>query len=148
MNTRQNSRPIEILLIEDNPGDVRLTLEELSQAKIHNRVSVVEDGEKAMAFLRKQDPYGEAPSPDLILLDLNLPGKDGREVLEDIKESPELSRIPVVVLTSSRAEQDILRAYELHASAYVTKPVDFEQFMEVISSIDEFWITIVKISDQ
>jgi len=141
----ESGRPIDILLVEDSPSDVRLTLEALKEAKVHNRMSVVEDGEKAMAFLRKEQPYPDAPRPDLILLDLNLPRKDGREVLEEIKSDPDLKRIPVVVLTTSHAEEDIYNAYELHANCYITKPVDFEQFMEVIRSIEDFWLTVVKL---
>jgi CheY-like chemotaxis protein len=138
-------RPIEILLVEDNPGDVRLTQEMLKESKILNRLSAVGDGEEAMAFLLRQGEYAEAPRPDLILLDLNLPKKDGREVLAQIKTDARLKRIPVVVLTSSDAEQDILRSYDLHANCYVTKPVDLEQFIKVIKIIEEFWLTIVKL---
>lgn len=138
-------RPIEILLVEDNPGDVRLTQEMLKGSKILNRLSAVGDGEEAMAFLLRQGEYAEAPRPDLILLDLNLPRKDGGEVLAQIKTDARLKRIPVVVLTSSDAEQDILRSYDLHANCYVTKPVDLEQFIKVIKIIEEFWLTIVKL---
>ena len=138
-------KPVEILLVEDSPGDVRLTQEALREAKVHNRMSVVEDGEKAMAFLRQEAPYADSPRPDIILLDLNLPRKDGREVLQEIKKDPLLKRIPVVVLTTSRAEEDIYHAYELHANCYITKPVDFEQFMQVIHSIEDFWLTVVKL---
>ena len=137
--------PIEILLVEDNPGDVRLTQEAVREAKIRNTLNVVNDGEEAIAYVRRQGEYADRPRPDLILLDLNLPRKDGREVLQDLKSDPDLHRIPVVVLTSSAAEQDILRTYDLYANAYVTKPVDLEQFMHVVSSIQDFWLNIVKL---
>ena len=137
--------PIEILLVEDNPGDVRLTQEAVREAKIRNQLNVVNDGEAAVAYVRRQGVYADRPRPDLILLDLNLPRKDGREVLQDLKSDPDLHRIPVVVLTSSEAEQDILRTYDLYANAYVTKPVDLEQFLHVVSSIQDFWLNIVKL---
>ena len=137
--------PIEILLVEDNPGDVRLTQEAVREAKIRNRLNVVNDGEQAIAYVRRQGAFADRPRPDLILLDLNLPRKDGREVLQELKSDPDLHRIPVVVLTSSAAEQDILRTYDLYANAYVTKPVDLEQFMNVVSSIQDFWLNIVKL---
>jgi CheY-like chemotaxis protein len=137
--------PIEILLVEDNPGDARLAVEALREAKVGNRLSVVQDGVEAVAFLRREGRYGQAPRPDLILLDLNLPKKDGREVLAEIKADAELKRIPVVVLTTSKAEQDILSMYELHANCYITKPVDLDQFMHVVRSIEEFWLTVVKL---
>jgi len=144
MSTMQNNtEPIEILLVEDNPGDARLTLEAMREAKVRNRIHVVEDGVEAMEFLRRQGRFGDAPRPDLILLDLNLPRKDGREVLAEVKADPELKRIPVVVLTTSRAEEDVLRAYNLHANCYVTKPVDLEQFMKIVGQIDEFWVKVV-----
>ena len=136
-------RPIEILLVEDNPGDVRLTLEALKEGKVRNRMSVARDGAEAMAFLRREGQYADAPRPDLLLLDLNLPRKDGREVLAEIKADPYLAQIPVVVLTTSRAEQDILKSYELHANCYVTKPVDLDQFIKVVQTIEEFWLSIV-----
>lgn len=137
--------PIEILMIEDNPGDVRLTQEALKENKMYNRLHVVSDGVEAMAFLRHEGRYADAPRPDLILLDLNLPKKDGREVLAEIKADENLKRIPVVVLTSSQAEEDVLRTYNLHANCYVTKPVDLDQFIRVVQSIEEFWLTIVKL---
>ena len=144
MSTMQNNtEPIEILLVEDNPGDARLTLEAMREAKVRNRIHVVEDGVEAMEFLRRQGRFGDAPRPDLILLDLNLPRKDGREVLAEVKADPDLKRIPVVVLTTSRAEEDVLRAYNLHANCYVTKPVDLEQFMKIVGQIDEFWVKVV-----
>jgi len=144
MSSMENdTRSIEILLVEDNPGDARLTIEAMRETKMRNRMHVVEDGVEAMAFLRRQGRYGEAPRPDLILLDLNLPRKDGREVLAEVKADPALKRIPVVILTTSRAEEDVLRAYELHANCYVTKPVDLAQFMKIVSQIDEFWVKVV-----
>lgn len=136
---------IVILLVEDNPGDVRLTAEALRQAKIANSLHVVEDGEEALAFLSQEHDYCGAPFPDLILLDLNLPKKDGRELLADIKADEKLKQIPVVVLTTSQAEEDVLRAYKLAANCYITKPVDFPQFMKVVRSIEEFWLTVVKL---
>jgi two-component system, chemotaxis family, response regulator Rcp1 len=138
-------RPIEILLVEDNPGDARLTMEALKEGKVSNRLSHVADGAAALAFLKRAAPYASAPRPDVILLDLNLPKKDGREVLAEVKADPNLRRIPIVVLTTSQAEQDILRAYNLNANCYVTKPVDLDQFLKVIRSIEEFWLTIVKL---
>jgi CheY-like chemotaxis protein len=139
------TRPIEILLVEDNPGDVRLTEEALKDGKMLNNLSVVKDGEEALRFLRRQAPYADAPRPDVILLDLNLPRKDGREVLADIKGDPELHRIPVVVLTTSNHERDILKAYDLNANCYITKPVDLDQFIRVVRSVSDFWLTIVKL---
>jgi CheY-like chemotaxis protein len=136
---------VDILLVEDNPGDVRLTKEALKEAKIHNMLHVVADGVEAMDFLRKTGSYSDVPVPDLIMLDLNLPRKDGREVLAEIKGDGELRRIPVVVLTTSSAEEDILKAYDLHANCFITKPVDFIQFTMVIKSIEDFWFTIVKL---
>ena len=138
--------PIEILLVEDNPGDVRLTREALKDAKVHNMLHVAMDGVEALAFLRKQGKHAAAPLPDLILLDLNLPKKNGREVLEDIKNDDALRHIPVVILTTSQAERDIAESYRLHANAYVTKPVDLEQFLTVVKSIEQFWLEIVKLS--
>jgi two-component system, chemotaxis family, response regulator Rcp1 len=140
---KEESRPIEILLVEDSPSDTELTLEALRDFKVRNHVSVVEDGVQAMQFLRRQGPYGEAPRPDLIMLDLNLPRKDGREVLAEIKADDHLKAIPVVVLTTSRADQDILRAYQLNANCYISKPVDFNQFLEVVRSIESFWLFVV-----
>jgi CheY-like chemotaxis protein len=136
-------RPIDILLVEDNPADVRLTREALKEAKVLNTLHVVEDGMAALEFLRKRDQYAGSPAPDLILLDLNLPRKDGREVLAEIKQDENLKRIPVVVLTTSRADEDIVRSYNLHANAYVTKPVDLKQFLDVIRAIEEFWLAVV-----
>ncbi len=142
-----NGDPIDILLVEDSPADVDLTREALEDAKVRNTLHVVSDGVAALEFLRREGDYADAPRPDLILLDLNLPKKDGREVLADIKADPSLRRIPVVVLTTSEAEQDIVRSYDLHANCYVTKPVDLEQFIAVIKSIESFWLVIVKLPD-
>ena len=142
MNTTEG-RPIEILLVEDSPSDTDLTLEALKDFKVRNHVSVVEDGVLALQFLRREGPYVEAPRPDLIMLDLNLPRKDGREVLAEIKKDDDLKLIPIVVLTTSRADQDILRAYQLNANCYITKPVDFNQFLEVVRSIEAFWLFVV-----
>lgn len=136
-------KPIEILLVEDNPGDVRLTIEALKEAKVINHLTVVKDGVEALAFLRRQGSYDTAPRPHLILLDLNLPRKDGREVLADIKTDDNLKRIPVVVLTTSQDEQDVLKSYNLHANCYITKPVDLDQFVRVVRSIEDFWLGIV-----
>jgi len=141
----ENSSPIEILLVEDSLADVRLTEEAFRDAKVLNHMSVVTDGDEATQFLRREGPHAEAPRPDLILLDLNLPRKDGREVLKEIKDDPNLRRIPVVVLTTSRAEEDVLRAYNLHANCYITKPVDFTQFISVVRSIEGFWLSVVKL---
>ncbi|SRR6266498_668370 len=141
----QNAKAIEILLVEDNPGDVRLTRESLYDAKVHNNMVVASDGLEALAYLRQEGEYANASRPDLVLLDLNLPRMNGFEVLDVIKDDPELRRIPVVVLTTSQAEQDIIRSYDLYANAYVTKPVDLEQFMTVIRSIEEFWLEVVKL---
>ncbi|WP_206791753.1 response regulator [Amycolatopsis sp. MtRt-6] len=137
--------PIDILLVEDDPGDVLMTREAFAHHKIRNPLHVAEDGVEALRFLKREGPFGRAPRPGLILLDLNLPRKDGRQVLGEIKQDPALCTIPVVVLTTSEAEEDILRSYELHANAYVTKPVDFEKFVEVVRKIDDFWVTVVKL---
>ncbi|MBF0440257.1 MAG: response regulator [Magnetococcales bacterium] len=136
---------VEILLVEDSPGDVELTKEALADSRIVNRLYVVEDGEQAIEFLERRGRYTDAIRPDLVLLDLNLPRKDGREVLQFIKSSDELASIPVVILTTSRAEEDILKSYELHANCYITKPVDIFQFFKVIKSIEDFWLTVVKL---
>ena len=136
---------VEILLVEDNPGDVRLTQEALKETKLVNKLHVVGDGEEAIAFLRKQNKHANAQQPDLILLDLNLPKKDGREVLAEIKNDPDLQRIPVVVLTTSKSEQEVLKAYNLHANCFVTKPIDLDQFMHVVKSIEDFWLSIVRL---
>jgi two-component system, chemotaxis family, response regulator Rcp1 len=143
VNHPPEQRPIEILMVEDSPSDAQLTIEALHAAKIANRLSHVEDGVEALRFLRREGPYADAPRPDLILLDLNLPRKDGREVLEELKRDADLKVIPVVVLTTSQSEQDVLRSYELHANCYITKPVDFTQFMEVVRAIEHFWLTVV-----
>jgi chemotaxis family two-component system response regulator Rcp1 len=136
---------IEILLVEDSPGDVRLTREALRDGKVRNHLHVVPDGVQAMAFLRREGPYAEAPRPDLVLLDLNLPRKTGREVLQEVKSDPALAQIPVVVLTTSKADEDVVRAYESHANCFITKPVDFDQFLTVVRSIEDFWLTIVRL---
>jgi chemotaxis family two-component system response regulator Rcp1 len=138
-------RPIEILLVEDSEPDVRLTIEALKEAKVKNRLSVVEDGVEAMAFLHREGKHAGAPRPDLILLDLNLPRKDGRQVLKEVKDDSSLRKIPVVVLTISKAEEDVLRAYDLHANCYISKPVDFNRFMDVVRAIEGFWLTVVKL---
>ena len=136
-------RPIQILLVEDSPSDAKLTLAALKMAKVVNQVSHIEDGVEAMEFLRRQGKFTKAERPDLILLDLNLPRKDGREVLEEMKADPDFQMIPVVILTTSQAEQDIIRSYKLHANCYITKPVNFERFLEVVQSIENFWLTVV-----
>ena len=138
-----NYRPIEILLVEDNPGDVRLTQEALKEGKVMNVLNTVGDGEEALAYLRRQGPYAQTTRPDLILLDLNLHRKSGQEVLAEIKEDPDLRRIPVVILTVSEAENDIIKTYNLPANCYITKPVNLEQFIEVIKTIEDFWLTVV-----
>ena len=138
-------RPVEILLVEDNPGDVRLTEEALKEGKVLNNIHLANDGVEAVSFLQQEGKYTDAVRPDLILLDLNLPKKDGREVLMEIKKDEALRRIPVVVLTTSRAEEDIIRTYDYHANCYITKPVDFDQFIKVIKSIEDFWLSVVKL---
>ena len=146
MEPKRGCRPVEVLLIEDNPGDVRLTMEAFKEGKIRNHLSVVSDGVEALAFLRREGPYANAPRPDIILLDLNLPKKDGRDVLAEIKAEEDLKRIPVVVLTTSNAEKDILGAYDLHTNRYITKPVDFAQFVTAVKLIEDFWFAIIKMS--
>jgi chemotaxis family two-component system response regulator Rcp1 len=138
-----NTPPVEILLVEDNPGDVRLTREALKEGKVYSNLHWAKDGVDALEFLRREGPHANAPRPDIILLDLNLPKKDGREVLSVIKRDDSLKHIPVVVLTTSKAEEDVLRSYELHANCYVTKPVDLDKFIMVVKSIDRFWLTVV-----
>jgi CheY-like chemotaxis protein len=138
-------RVVDVLLVEDDPGDVLMTQEAFADHKVHNRLHVVSDGVEAMAFLRKEGSYADATTPDLILLDLNLPKMDGREVLAAIKEDETLRSIPVVILTTSEAEEDVLRSYSLHANAYVTKPVDFERFIDVVRRIDDFFVTVVRL---
>jgi CheY-like chemotaxis protein len=137
--------PIEVLLVEDDPGDVLMTQEAFEEHKVRNRLHVVNDGVDAVAFLRREGEYAGAPRPDLVLLDLNLPRRDGREVLAEIKNDPDLCHIPVVVLTTSQADEDIVRSYQLHANAYVTKPVDFERFIAVVRQIDNFFVSVVKL---
>ena len=142
--TDQRPRTINVLLVEDDPGDVLMTREAFAE-NLHNRLDVVTDGEAALDYLRHEEPYADAPRPDLILLDLNLPRRDGREVLQEIKADPQLRHIPVIVLTTSQAEEDVLRSYQLHANAYVTKPVDFEGFVEAIRQIDQFFLSVVQL---
>jgi CheY-like chemotaxis protein len=145
MTDQPAPRPIEILLVEDDPGDVLMTREAFEDYKIANRLSVVTNGEDAIAYLRRRGRFAEAPTPDLVLLDLNLPRRNGREVLAEIKGDPGLRRIPVVILTTSDAEEDVIAAYDLHANAYVRKPVDFEQFVAAVRAIDDFFITVVRL---
>ncbi len=145
MPARRQGRPIEVLLVEDNPADVRLTREALEDGKVRNNLHVAPDGVAALEFLRREGPHANAPRPDLILLDLNLPKKNGRELLAEIKEDETLRQMPVVVLTTSEDEEDILRSYQLHANCYVTKPVGLEQFLAVVRQIDSFWLEVVKL---
>ena len=142
---REDSRAILILLVEDNPGDVRLTREILADSKVRNQLIVAGNGEEAMAILRREGLYRESPRPDVVLLDLNLPGKDGRDVLAEIKADPELATIPVVILTSSAADEDVLKSYNLQANCYVTKPIDLHEFVKVVKSVEDFWLEIVKL---
>jgi CheY-like chemotaxis protein len=148
MSIENIGRAAEFLLVEDNPGDVRLTCEALTESKVKNNLSIVGDGMDAMAFLHREGKYADAPRPDVILLDLNLPKKNGLEVLAEIKADPSLKRIPVVIITSSEAEQDVLKTYDLHVNCYVNKPVDLEQFIKVVQSIETFWLTIVKLPSE
>jgi CheY-like chemotaxis protein len=143
--TASAGEPIDILLVEDSPGDADLAREALENAKVHNNLHVVPDGEEAMSFLRRTGKHADAPRPGMILLDLNLPKKDGREVLAEIKSDDDLKRIPVVVLTTSRDEEDVLRSYNLHANCFISKPIDLSQFLKVVHSIEEFWLTIVRL---
>jgi CheY-like chemotaxis protein len=145
MATQEYGKPIEILLVEDSPSDSRLALEALKESKLRNHLHIVVDGIEAMDFLYKKGKHTQAPRPDLILLDLNLPKKDGREVLAEIKSDPDLKRIPVVILTISKAEEDVLKSYNLHANCFITKPLDLNQFVTVVKSIEDFWLTIVKL---
>ncbi len=145
MSTEATTIPIEILLVEDNPGDVRLTIEALREGKVRNNLHVATDGVEALEFLRRSGRFEAAPRPDMILLDLNLPRMDGRELLAEIKADPEIRRIPIIVLTTSQAEGDVLRSYDLHANCYITKPVDVETFFSVVRSIDNFWLAIVRL---
>ncbi|HTZ21302.1 MAG TPA: response regulator [Opitutaceae bacterium] len=140
-----DSRPFEILLIEDEPGDVRLTVEALRSTRVRNRIHAVEDGVEALDFLRRRPPFAGAPRPDLILLDLNLPRKDGRQVLAEIKSDAALRTIPVVVLSTSRARDDVLRSYDLHANCFISKPMDFNEFNAVVKSIEDFWLTVARL---
>jgi two-component system, chemotaxis family, response regulator Rcp1 len=145
MNIEEIGRPIEILLVEDNPADVRLTIEVFKDARVHSHLSVVEDGVEALAFLRHEEKYAHAPRPDIVLLDLNLPKKDGLQVLAEIKEDENLKRIPVIILTTSQAEEDIIRTSDLHANCFITKPVALEEFIKVVESLKEFWLTVAKL---
>jgi chemotaxis family two-component system response regulator Rcp1 len=145
MTDKTNTKVIDILLVEDNPGDVRLTREALKEGKVLNNLNVAGDGFEALAYLRHEGQYAKSPHPDIILLDLNLPRMDGRELLAIVKADPNLRRIPVVILTTSKAEEDIVKTYDLHANCYITKPVDLDQFIEVVKSVEEFWFTIVKL---
>ena len=141
----RDPQPVEVLLVEDDPGDVLMTREAFEENKVANRLTVMSDGVSAMAYLRKEGEHGDAPTPDLVLLDLNLPRMDGREVLAAMKSDEVLRRIPVVVLTTSEAEEDVLRSYSLHANAYVTKPVDFDRFIDVVRQIDDFFVSVVRL---
>ncbi len=145
MTEIESGKVIDILLVDDNAGDIRLAQEALKESKIRNTIYVAKDGVQAMDFLLRRGPHAGAPRPDLVLLDLNLPRKDGREVLAEIKANPDLKRIPVVILTISKSEEDILKSYDLHANCYITKPIDLHQFMRVVRSIEDFWLTIVKL---
>jgi CheY-like chemotaxis protein len=145
MVTQEYGKPIDILLVEDNAGDSRLALEALKESKLRNNLHIVTDGMEAMDFLFRRGQHAQVPRPDLILLDLNLPKKDGREVLAEIKSDPDLKRIPVVILTISKAEEDVLKSYNLHANCFITKPLDLSQFVTVVKSIEDFWLTIVKL---
>jgi chemotaxis family two-component system response regulator Rcp1 len=145
MGMSEMGKPIEILLVEDSQGDVRLVQENLKEGKVRNTLNVVNDGVEAMAYLRREGKYKDAVQPDLVLLDLNLPKKDGRTVLSEIKSDKDLKRIPVVVLTISQAEEDILKSYDLHANAFVSKPVDLNKFIGVVKAIEDFWLTVVKL---
>jgi CheY-like chemotaxis protein len=145
MNALPPYTPVEILLVEDNAGDVRLTQEALREGRVCNRLSVARDGVEALAYLRREGPHAYAPRPDLVLLDLNLPRKSGREVLQEMKSDPELRSIPVVVLTTSEDQQDVQRSYELNANCYITKPVELDEFLGVIQSVQDFWFTVVKL---
>jgi CheY-like chemotaxis protein len=147
MTSPDSYEPIDVLLVEDDAGDVLLIREAFEHNKVHNNLEVVSDGVEAIAYLRREGEHAGAPRPDLVLLDLNLPRKDGREVLAEVKADPDLRRIPVVVLTTSKAEEDVLRSYDLHANAYVTKPVDFDRFIEVVRQIDEFFVSVVKLPE-
>ena len=148
MSSADAARPIQILMVEDSLDDIDITMEALKDAKVSNNLEAVRDGVQAMAYLRRQGDFHDASRPDVILLDLNLPRKDGRQVLEEIKSDPDLQKIPVVVLTTSEADEDILRAYELHANCYITKPVDMEQFIKVVRTIEDFWFTVVRLPPQ
>lgn len=148
LTAERDAKPVEILLVEDNPGDMRLTQEALKEGKVYSNLHWAKDGVEALDFLRRQGRFADAPRPDLLLLDLNLPKKDGREVLSIIKSDDDLKHIPVVILTTSKADEDVIKSYELHANCYVTKPVDLEKFIFVVQSIDRFWLTVVTLPPQ
>jgi len=148
MNSARGGRPIQILMAEDNPDDIELTVEALKDSRVRNHLVVVKDGEEAISYLQCKGKYQHAVRPDLILLDLNMPKKNGRDVLREIKNDPKLKRIPVVILTTSQAEDDIVHTYDLHANCFITKPVDFNQFLKVVKSIEDFWLTVVKLPPQ
>lgn len=139
-----DTQPVEILLAEDNPGDVRLTEKALEEGNLRNNLHVVNDGVQALKFLHQEDEYTDKPRPDLVLLDLNMPNKDGKDVLREIKDHPDLRRIPIVILTSSEAEEDVVKSYDLHANAYLTKPVDFQGFIDIVDHLEDFWLEVVK----
>jgi CheY-like chemotaxis protein len=145
MTPKAAGTPIEVLLVEDDPGDVLLIQEAFEFNKVHNNLNIARDGEQALAYLRREGEYADAPRPDLVLLDLNLPRKDGREVLQEVKSDDDLRTIPIVVLTTSEAEEDVLRSYQLHANAYVTKPVDFDRFVSIVRQIDDFFVSVVRL---
>jgi chemotaxis family two-component system response regulator Rcp1 len=145
MNSTRGGRPIQILMVEDNPDDIELTVEAFKDSRVRNRLIVVKDGEEAVSYLQGKGQYQHAVRPDLILLDLNMPRKNGRDVLREIKNDPKLKRIPVVILTTSQEEEDIIHTYDLHANCYITKPLDFNQFLKVVKSIEDFWLTVVKL---
>jgi CheY-like chemotaxis protein len=145
MTPKAAGTPIEVLLVEDDPGDVLLIQEAFEFNKVHNNLNIARDGEQALAYLRREGEYADAPRPDLVLLDLNLPRKDGREVLQEVKTDDDLRTIPIVVLTTSEAEEDVLRSYQLHANAYVTKPVDFDRFVSIVRQIDDFFVSVVRL---
>jgi len=145
MGKPKKGKDVEILLVEDNPGDIRLTKEALKEGKVKNKLYIVKDGMEALNFLKRKGEFSKVPRPDLILLDLNLPKKDGRDVLKEIKMNDDLKRIPVVILTTSKDEEDVIKTYNLHANAYITKPVDLDQFINVIKTIDDFWLSVVKL---
>ena len=148
MPRQKEGKMVEILLVEDNPGDARLTQEALKESKLHNLLSIVTDGDEAIHYLKKEGKFSNVTRPDMVLLDLNLPKKSGREVLAEIKNDPDLRRIPVIILTTSKAEEDIIKSYDLHANCYITKPVDLKQFITIVNTLENFWFSIVKLASQ